>query len=80
MGDWASEFSGDVALLEDAQEKAEARSNFRCDTWRTKDGRVLLVRDMTDSHLLNAYKYSQSPVLFKEMVFRLFQARVVEQR
>jgi hypothetical protein len=31
---------------------------------------------MGDSHLLNAYKRSQSSLLFREMVLRLFEERV----
>jgi hypothetical protein len=34
------------------------------------------MRDMEDSHLFNAYRYSQNPFLFREMVLRLFEAKL----
>jgi hypothetical protein len=44
--------------------------------WHTKDGRKLLVKDMEDSHLFNAYMMSGSNYLFNEMVYRLFEERL----
>ena len=78
MSDWSSEFAGDSASLERNREKREARLNFRSETWTTKDKREILIKNMDDSHLLNAYKYSQRDVLFREMVLRLFEERVMK--
>ena len=78
MSDWSSEFAGDSAILERNREKREARLNFRSETWTTKDKREIPIKNMDDSHLLNAYKYSQRDVLFREMVLRLFEERVMK--
>jgi hypothetical protein len=76
MGDWESEFGGDASYVEQIWEDREARRNFRTEVWRTRDGREIAIRDMDDSHLLNAYRHSQSGLLFREMVLRLFEERV----
>lgn len=76
MSDWESEFGGDAVIAERIYKDREARRNFRTEVWRTKDGREIAIRDMDDSHLLNAYKYGQSGLLFREMVLRLFEQRV----
>ena len=76
MGDWESEFGGDASYVEQIWEDREARRNFRTEVWRTKDGREIAIRDMDDSHLLNAYRHSQSGLLFREMVLRLFEERM----
>jgi hypothetical protein len=44
-------------------------------TWATKDNRILKVTTMDDNHLFNAYMMSGKESLFKEMVYRLFEAR-----
>ena len=79
MSDWASEFGGDVMIYEglvEDREAIEAHQKFRTNIWKTKDGRQLLLKDMDDAHLCNAYKYSGRNDLFKEMVVRLFEERM----
>jgi hypothetical protein len=81
MSDWASEFGGETMLYEKQQEEihaARAHRNFRNNTWQTKDKREIAIKDMDDSHLLNAYKMSGRNDLFKEMVVRLFEAKLKE--
>ena len=76
MSDWESEFGGESLLAQDAWEAKKARRNFRTEIWATKDGRKIAVKDMEDSHVLNAYRRSQDGLLFREMVLRLFEQRV----
>jgi hypothetical protein len=81
MSDWESEFGGEAMLYEQMQDEIHTRrahQNFRNNTWRTKDKREIALKDMEDSHLLNAYKQSGRSDLFKEMVVRLFEAKLKE--
>ena len=80
MSDWEAEFGGDIAILERIREDRQARANFRTEVWRTKDGRNIPIKDMDDGHLFNAYKYSQNALLFREMVLRLFEAKLKEKK
>jgi hypothetical protein len=78
MSEYYDEMAGDIALAEKAWEEREARRNFRTEIWTTKDGRRIAIRDMDDKHLFNAYRQSQDRLLFREMVLRLFEAKLKE--
>jgi hypothetical protein len=46
--------------------------------WTCKDGRKIPIGKMTDDHLLSAYKKCGDEDLLKEMVVRLFEAKLKE--
>jgi len=54
----------------------EPHKNIRSFEWTCKDGRKVPIGKMTDDHLLNAYKKCGDEDLLKEMVVRLFEARL----
>lgn len=58
------------------QERLHEHRNFRLQTWKTRSGNKVQIYKMEDSHLLNAYKLSGDKSLFKEMVVRLFEAKI----
>ena len=47
------------------------------DIWITKDGRKIPIRNMSHSHLYNAYKKTNQPVLLREMTLRLFHKQFI---
>jgi hypothetical protein len=76
MSEAYDDYCMQMAFVEKAMEEQEARRNFRTEVWTTKDGRRIDIKDMEDSHLFNAYRHSQSGLLFREMVLRLFEERM----
>jgi hypothetical protein len=78
MSDSYDDYEAKMQLAEREWEDREARANFRTEVWTTKDGREIPVKEMEDSHLFNAYRQSQYQPLFREMVLRLFEARLKE--
>jgi len=60
----------------DEQEHLHEHRNFRLQTWETRSGNKVRICNMEDSHLLNAYQLSGNKSLFKEMVVRLFEAKI----
>jgi hypothetical protein len=72
MNDWKTyDYWGESKLK-------KPHSNIRMSEWNTKDGTVVFIGDMTDKHLLNAYKMFGDEDLFKEMVVRLFEEKIKE--
>jgi len=50
--------------------------SFRENSWTTANKEVLLLKDMADEHVLNAYRKTDDFSLFKEMVIRMFEERI----
>jgi hypothetical protein len=78
MSDSYDDYEAKMQLAERAWEVQEERRNFRTEVWTTKDGSRIAIKDMKDSHLFNAYRHSQDGLLFREMVLRLFEAKLKE--
>lgn len=78
MSDSYDDYEAKMQLAERAWEAQEERHNFRTEVWTTKDGREIAIKDMDDKHLFNAYRHSQDRLLFREMVLRLFEAKLKE--
>tara|TARA_R110000868_G_scaffold19513_4_gene83970 strand:+ start:169 stop:414 length:246 start_codon:yes stop_codon:yes gene_type:complete len=78
MSDSYDDYEAEMQLAEVTREAAKAKQNFRTEAWITKDGRRIVIKDMDDKHLLNAYQHRQDSLLFREMVLRLFEAKLKE--
>lgn len=49
---------------------------FRDDVWATKDGKQYTIREMSDGHLLAAFKMFGDQRFRDEMLIRLFEAMI----
>ena len=76
MSDSYDDYCVKMEILERIREDKEARNNFRTEVWTTKNGQEILIKDMEDSHVFNAYRHSQDGLLFREMVLRLFEDKI----
>jgi len=72
MGEIADMYSG----YDDDDNGCLNHAEIRDIDWVTKSGAKVMIKDMTDTHLLNAYKLSGDEYLFAEMVVRLFEAKL----
>ena len=50
----------------------------KCIGWETRDGLTVPITKMSDEHLMNAYRITGDEDLFREMVLRLFNTRILE--
>jgi len=78
MSDSYDDYCVKMDIVEAAWERQELKRTFRTEVWTTKDGREIDIKDMEDSHIFNAYRHSQDGLLFREMVLRLFEAKLKE--
>lgn len=67
-------------LYEPPQASWTERLGFRDWRWQTKEGKFISLKDMDDSHLLNATKLCRDEEMLngmlKEMTYRLFEEKV----
>jgi hypothetical protein len=71
---------GEIADMHDGYDESDygqvTHDEIREIDWVTKNGSVVMIKDMVDLHLLNAYKLTGDENLFAEMVVRLFETKL----
>jgi len=77
MSIW-EDVAGDVYAYENMRDHNENRPKYARHNWlwRTGTGKAILVKEMDDVHLYNAFMSSKDDRLFTEMVIRLFEKRL----
>lgn len=75
MGDWADMYDYGYEPPNTINHKY-----IRASLWTCKDGTQIAIGDMTDSHLLNAFKMFGDDELFREMVVRLFEQKIKDEK
>ena len=50
--------------------------DFRTDCWEMKNGKQVIIKDMSDHHLLAAYKMFGDERFRDEMIIRLFETMI----
>ena len=58
----------------------EPVSVYRDVLWTDRFGNPVAVKDLSDEYLFESYTYTSSDVLFREMVYRLFNGRLDARR
>lgn len=75
MGDMADDYDGwDITHFELKKLPKEQREE---QTWIKRDGKKILVKNMDNNHLFNSYMISGADYLFKEIVYRLFEEKLL---
>ena len=59
--------------LDEADWSKSSVKELRENLWQTKEGKKIMVKDLDNNHLFNAYMKTGNETLFKEMVIRLFE-------
>lgn len=62
-----------MSLYSDMELEPYGVVNTRDKHWRTRAGDTILISEMDNEHLLNAYKMSKDERLYKELQMRVFQ-------
>jgi hypothetical protein len=75
---WFDEWYGDEPL--DRCGRKRRFDEFRNDEWQMKDGATVLIRNMSDSHLLAAFKMFGDKRLRDELLIRLFEAKTQREK
>lgn len=74
MGDMADYYAEMATLIDRTGYGPENRfDEFRDDIWATKDGKHLTIREMSDRHLLAAFKMFGDDRFRDEMLIRMFE-------
>jgi hypothetical protein len=74
MGEMADMHDGFDGWYDDDDYGPQNRfDQFRDDMWQTKDGKEIAIRDMSNSHLMAAFRMFGDERLRDEMLIRMFE-------